>query len=111
MSRCSRPVWSSKLTIRNGSNEGSGWVPRNLTTDAEVSAWFSDIIPNFNSTQLDELLRLYPSPDAIASPYAGSAFSPQWSRMSAAYGDYAYISAVQDNAVHAANFEAVGAKT
>lgn len=102
-----------KLTTfgRDHSDEGATWAPQNLTTDAQMTAWFSNLIPKFDETHLAELLRLYPSPDAIGSPYSNSSFSPQWSRMSAAYGDYAYISAVQDIAVHWSNWEALGAKT
>lgn len=98
---------SPRASVRN---EGSTWAPMNLTTDAQMSSWFSSIIPKFNKGHLRRVLELYPSPTKKDSPYANSLFAAQWSRMRDAYGDYAYISTSVYNAVAASNWESLGGK-
>lgn len=49
---------------------------------------------------LDKIEQLYPDPTSNPqSPYRYSPFSPQWSRLAAAYGDNAYISTVRGTAL------------
>lgn len=91
----------NKVPVITGFNtdEGSGFVPRNLNTTADYRAFWATLFPLANSTVLDKIEALYPDPVTTpSSPYANSALSPQFQRVSAAYGDYAYISTVKENA-------------
>lgn len=91
----------NKVPVITGFNtdEGSGFVPRNLNTTAEYRDFFATLFPLANSSVLDTIEALYPDPVTNpSSPYANSPVSPQFNRVSAAYGDYAYISTVKENA-------------
>ncbi|CAE7081466.1 unnamed protein product [Rhizoctonia solani] len=83
------------------SDEGSGFVPRTINTTEQFQAFFKNLAPTISDAQLDVVANLYPSPDVPGSPYANSPFSSQFSRIAAAYGDFAYIAQVQANAVYA----------
>ncbi|CAE6457227.1 unnamed protein product [Rhizoctonia solani] len=83
------------------SDEGSGFVPKNLNTTEQFKQFFKNLAPEISDSQLDTVANLYPAPEIPGSPYANSSFSPQFSRISAAYGDFAYIAQVQANAVYA----------
>ncbi|CCO34309.1 hypothetical protein BN14_08406 [Rhizoctonia solani AG-1 IB] len=82
-------------------DEGSGFVPKNLNTTEQFKQFFKNLAPTISDSQLDTVANLYPGPDVPGSPYANSPFSPQFSRIAAAYGDFAYIAQVQANAVYA----------
>ncbi|CAE6353128.1 unnamed protein product [Rhizoctonia solani] len=83
------------------SDEGSGFVPKNLNTTEQFKQFFKNLAPTISDSQLDTVANLYPGPDVPGSPYANSPFSPQFPRIAAAYGDFAYIAQVQANAVYA----------
>ncbi|KAK4702104.1 hypothetical protein P7C70_g4122, partial [Phenoliferia sp. Uapishka_3] len=91
------------------SDEGSIFAPQNLTTNAEFKAWWQVLVPSLTCDLLEKIEELYPSPYAPDSPYAKYTKSPQYERMVAAYGDYAYISQVQNTAVEVAKWEINGA--
>ncbi|KAF8704552.1 type-B carboxylesterase lipase family, partial [Rhizoctonia solani] len=83
------------------SDEGSRFVPKNLNTTEQFKDFFRNLAPKISDSQLDTVANLYTGPDVPGSPYANSSFSPQFSRIAAAYGDFAYIAQVQANAVYA----------
>ncbi|KAL8277278.1 hypothetical protein RQP46_010347 [Phenoliferia psychrophenolica] len=99
-----------KVDILTGfnSDEGSIFAPQNLSTSAEFRDWWKVLVPTLTSDLLDEIEELYPDPSAPGSPYANSTLSPQYTRMVDAYGDYAYISQVQANAIEASSWEVSG---
>ncbi|KAJ1308069.1 hypothetical protein OPQ81_002135 [Rhizoctonia solani] len=107
ISRPAHESWESgqvnNVSILTGfnSDEGAGFVPRNLNTTEQFQQFFKNLAPTISDSQLDTVANLYPAPDAPGSPYANSSFSPQFSRIAAAYGDFAYIAQVQANAVYA----------
>ncbi|CAE6535479.1 unnamed protein product [Rhizoctonia solani] len=107
IARPAHQSWESgqvnKVSILTGfnSDEGAGFVPRNINTTEQFQQFFKNLAPAISSSQLDTVASLYPAPDVPGSPYANSAFSPQFSRISAAYSDFAYIAQVQANAVYA----------
>lgn len=91
----------NKVPVITGFNtdEGSVFVPKGLNTTAQYRAFFQTLFPLANATVLDKIESLYPDPVTNpSSPYANSPLSPQYQRVSAAYGDYAYISTVKENA-------------
>ncbi|KAJ9094099.1 hypothetical protein QFC21_006200 [Naganishia friedmannii] len=91
----------NKVPVLTGFNtdEGSVWVPMNYNTTAQFRSLFASLLPLANSTVLDTLEALYPDPVTdSSSPYVNSPQSPQYLRLSAAYGDFAYISTAKENA-------------
>jgi hypothetical protein len=55
--------------------------------------------------QLDHIEEIYPDPIAFPDGgYKETPFGVQFSRVAAAYGDYAYISTVRQNALEIARF-------
>lgn len=71
-----------------------------------MRSWFKVLNPALTNAHLDEVERLYPLAD-----YAVAEISPQYSRMVDAYGDYAYIAQVQENAVSSARWAINGVNT
>ncbi|QRW04087.1 Carboxylesterase family [Ceratobasidium sp. AG-Ba] len=93
----------NKVPILTGfnSDEGTGFVPQNLNTTTQFNAFFKNLAPLISASQLATVDKLYPDPNIAGSPYANSIISPQFSRVAAAYGDFAYIAQVQANAIYA----------
>ncbi|KAG8734077.1 hypothetical protein FRC12_018661 [Ceratobasidium sp. 428] len=81
----------NKVPILTGfnSDEGIGFVPKNLNTTAQFNAFFKTLAPRLTDAQLATVDNLYPAPEVPGSPYANSPQSPQFSRVAAAYGDFA----------------------
>ncbi|KAK2034900.1 acetylcholinesterase [Colletotrichum zoysiae] len=79
-------------------DEGSMYVPTNLTTDDEAWAWFSNLYTGLNQSDRQFFNRLYPDPQTNSvSPYVNSrGQSAQFTRLSDAYGDTTYIGVAQD---------------
>ncbi|KAH7341284.1 Alpha/Beta hydrolase protein [Rhizoctonia solani] len=95
-------IKNASLSIFNKyDDEGAGFVPRNMNTTEQFQQFFKNLAPTISDSQLDTVANLYPAPDVPGSPYANSPFSPQFSRIAAAYGDFAYIAQVQATAVYA----------
>ncbi|KAF8602860.1 triacylglycerol lipase FGL4 [Ceratobasidium sp. AG-I] len=107
IARAAHLSWESgkfnKVAILTGfnSDEGSGFVPHNLNTTAQFQQFFKTLAPAISDSQLATVAELYPAPEVPGSPYANSLLSPQFSRVSAAYGDFAYIAQVQATAIYA----------
>lgn len=97
------PVLISSVT-----DEGSRFAPQDLQTNHDFVAFWRNLAPDLTDADIDELQSLYPDPitHADASPYVSRKtrfISPQFQRISAAYGDYAYVCPVQDTALRLAN--------
>jgi acetylcholinesterase len=65
------------------------FVPQNLNTTEEFQQFIKNLAPTISDSQLDTIAALYPGPEIPGSPYTNSILSPQFSRISAAYGDFA----------------------
>jgi acetylcholinesterase len=90
-----------RVPILTGFNtdEGTGFVPRSVQNATQFRQYFQTLLIA-NDTILNKIEQLYPDPATNpGSPYRNSSFSPQWSRLAAAYGDYAYISTVRGSAL------------
>jgi acetylcholinesterase len=108
-----RPLaaWKSghwnKVPILTGfnHNEGTMYVPKTVATSADFRSFWSTLLPQLSEEELDELDTLYPDPALdLASPYVdtrGLDVGPQYKRLEAAYGHYAYVCPVRQTAVHA----------
>ncbi|KAH7115080.1 Alpha/Beta hydrolase protein [Dendryphion nanum] len=86
------------LLISSCTDEGRFFAPRDLTTTEQYTSFLSNMNPGLTKDDLTDLETLYPDPSLPTSPYANSPKSTQFARLSAAWGDYAYICPVQETA-------------
>lgn len=88
-------------------NEGNGFVPGDLETDAQFLDYFRNSLPELTEADISLLRDLYPDPVSDpSSPYHRVDFpgkGAQFSRLATAWGDYAYICPVQETAHVAAS--------
>jgi carboxylesterase type B len=97
------PVLISSVT-----DEGSRYAPQDLQTNHDFVSFWRNLAPGLTDADINELQSLYPDPVAHhdISPYVPQRptfVSPQFQRISAAYGDYAYICPAQDTALRLAS--------
>ncbi|KAH8702914.1 Alpha/Beta hydrolase protein [Phaeosphaeriaceae sp. PMI808] len=85
------------MMIASMTDEGTGFVPQNLRTNAEYLNFWKTLTPNLSAQDFADLQTLYPDVKASENP-AGTFISAQFERLSTAYGDYSYICPVQDTA-------------
>jgi acetylcholinesterase len=96
-----------RVPVLTGYNtdEGTGFVPRGMNTTQEFRAFWRTLFPLATEAQLDHIEEIYPDPIAFPDGgYKETPFGVQFSRVAAAYGDYAYISTVRQNALEIARF-------
>lgn len=75
----------------NTRDEARLYIPGNLETNQQFLNFMRNISPGMDDKDMAELERLYPDPLTHPdSPYAASPNSTQYSRLSAAWTDYAY---------------------
>lgn len=91
------------ILISSATDDGSPFAPQDLRTNAEFVAFWKNLAPGLNDQDIEDLQRLYPDPSAYGAqspflPVVQNFVSPQFQRISAAYGDYSYICPVQDTA-------------
>ncbi|KAL5334963.1 Alpha/Beta hydrolase protein [Aspergillus crustosus] len=107
-------AWTSglwhKVPIMTGfnSNEGTMYVNKELADPAQFREFWHELLPQLSSSDLDTIDRLYPDPSADeTSPYVetrtGYGLGPQYKRIEAAYGHYAYVAPVRQTAHLAAS--------
>ncbi|KAF1942836.1 alpha/beta-hydrolase [Clathrospora elynae] len=84
------------ILISSVTDEGTGFVPQDLKTDQEFLAFWSTLTPGLTPQDLADLETLYPDLQTVAG--SANYVSPEYERISAAYGDYSYICPVQDTA-------------
>ncbi|THU87869.1 extracellular lipase [Dendrothele bispora CBS 962.96] len=105
-----RPIdeWASglrnRVSIMTGfsTNEGSLYVPANMSTSEEFRDFFGTLVPRLTEEDLDRIEELYPDPSTDpSSPYVDTrnltaiAVGPQFKRAERAYANYAYICPVR----------------
>lgn len=110
ISRRPLDAWHSgnwnKVPILTGSNhnEGTMYVSKDLSTSKEFTDFFSTLLPQLSDQDLETLNTLYPDPAIDAqSPYIETrpvALGPQYKRVEAAYGQYAYVCPVHQTAIY-----------
>ncbi|KAJ1554280.1 hypothetical protein HK405_005492 [Cladochytrium tenue] len=78
-----------------GSNtdEGAGWVPSQINTEASMVQFFRDTFPNLTDAAVEGILTTYPAGD----------YSSQWVRAETAWGEMAYICSVHFEATACSN--------
>ncbi|KAJ5673528.1 hypothetical protein N7507_002655 [Penicillium longicatenatum] len=102
-------AWNSRLwnkvPIMTGynSNEGTYYVDKKMSNPAQFRNFWKNLLPELSSTDLDTIDRLYPDPSCdSSSPYVetrtGYGLGPQYKRIEAAYGHYAYVAPVRQTA-------------
>jgi acetylcholinesterase len=90
------------MMIASMTNEGTGFVPQDVRTNAQFLTFWKTLVPGLNDQDVADLQTLYPdsnSTDAQSATYV----SKQFERLSASYGDYSYICPVQDTASYLAS--------
>ncbi|KAF2765735.1 alpha/beta-hydrolase [Teratosphaeria nubilosa] len=110
ISRRPLDAWNSgkwhKMPIMTGfnHNEGSMYVPKNLSDSPDFRNFFATLLPQLSSDDLDRLEILYPDPTKNPeSPYLETrdekyGLGAQFKRLEAAYGHYAYVAPVRQTA-------------
>lgn len=108
-----RPIdsWVSgswnRVPIMTGhnTNEGTYYVPSRLTTSEEFRSFFQRLLPHYSSSDLDAINDLYPDPALPGDKtYLDGRnleelkIGPQFKRVEAAYGQYAYACPVRQTA-------------
>ncbi|KNG91426.1 extracellular lipase [Aspergillus nomiae NRRL 13137] len=105
-----RPIdaWKSgkwnKMPILTGfnTNEGTYYVPPAMSQSEEFTAFFRTLLPAYSASDIDTIDNLYPDPAKDASsPYVDTRVlpvGPQYKRVEAAYGHYAYACPVRQTA-------------
>ncbi|KAL5906403.1 hypothetical protein ACKVV1_010811 [Pyricularia oryzae] len=92
------PVISSSTT-----DEARRYIPGNLETDEEFLDFMHNISPTLTEDDMELMAKLYPDPATDPnSPYKNSINSTQFSRLSDAWSDYAYICPSQENSYRSA---------
>ncbi|ORY04465.1 Alpha/Beta hydrolase protein [Clohesyomyces aquaticus] len=88
------------LLTSSTTDEGKGFAPGYLQTNSEFLNFLQNLAPGLTSQDLQDLNNLYPDPilGSDVSPYTDAPNSTQYDRISAAYGDYAYICPTQETA-------------
>ncbi|KAJ4343106.1 hypothetical protein N0V95_006754 [Ascochyta clinopodiicola] len=99
------------ILISSATDDGSPFAPQDLRTNTEFVAFWKNLIPGLTADDISDLQRLYPDPTYNTAPnpitynaqnpftpVVSNFVSPQFQRISAAYGDYSYICPVQDTA-------------
>jgi acetylcholinesterase len=89
------------VLISSSTDDGSPFSPQDLKTNEQYLKFWANLAPGLTAEDLQDLASLYPDPQAMYGPNAVQALnyiSPQFQRISAAYGDYSYICPVQDTA-------------
>ncbi|KAJ5925923.1 hypothetical protein N7454_007433 [Penicillium verhagenii] len=109
ISRKPLDAWNSglwnKVPIMTGynSNEGTFYVDKKMSNPAQFRDFWKNLLPELSSTDLDKIDHLYPDPTSdSSSPYketrTGYGLGPQYKRIEAAYGHYAYVAPVRQTA-------------
>lgn len=109
-------VWASgkwnKVRIMTGhaTNEGTYYVPSNLSTSEGFTDFWHTLLPHFTPKDLDTINALYPDPfKNEESQYKETrnmkevGIGPQYKRVEASYAHYAYVCPVRQTA-HIASF-------
>jgi carboxylesterase type B len=60
-------VNGARILSGNNANEGPGFVPQNITTEADIESWLQGTFPMFTSDDVSKVLLHYPSAAAAIS--------------------------------------------
>ncbi|KAB8071377.1 extracellular lipase [Aspergillus leporis] len=94
----------NKMPILTGfnTNEGTYYVPPSMSKPEEFAAFFRTLLPAYSEADIQTIDKLYPDPSKNhTSPYVETrdiAVGPQYKRVEAAYGHYAYACPVRQTA-------------
>ncbi|KAI5300326.1 hypothetical protein KEM56_002544 [Ascosphaera pollenicola] len=99
-----------KMPIITGftTDEGTIFVPKHTATNQEFVNYMKALVPKMSDDHVKEMQRLYPDPlTDPSSPYKDTrpvkalGLGPQFKRLAAAYGQFAYVCPVRDTAIQA----------
>ncbi|PGH15039.1 hypothetical protein AJ79_02721 [Helicocarpus griseus UAMH5409] len=99
----------NKVPLLTGynTNEGTSFVPSNMSKSEEFTKFFNTLIPAMTEADLNKLDKLYPDPLIDpSSPYTETRnihVGPQFKRVEAAYANFAYICPVRQAAQFASS--------
>lgn len=99
-----------KIPILTGfnTNEGSAFVPEQISSSLEFSNFFRALRPDFSEKDIQTLEQVYPDPQSNPdSPYARLRhpdLGAQYERVEAAYAQFAYVAPVRQTAYYASAF-------
>lgn len=85
------------ILISSTTDEGKAFAPQDFRTDKQYVTFWKTLTPGLNAQDLTDLQTLYPFTEE-PEPHSLAFVSPQFERLSAAYGDYSYICPVQETA-------------
>ncbi|KAL1878302.1 hypothetical protein Plec18167_004369 [Paecilomyces lecythidis] len=93
----------NKVPVLTGfnSNEGTMYVDKNMSEASQFRGFWKTLLPQLTTEDLDTIERLYPDPATVPdSPYIETreGLGPQYKRIEAAYGHYAYVAPVRQTA-------------
>lgn len=94
----------NKVPIFTGfsNDEGSVFAPSKMATGNEFNDYFKNLIPQLTEDDIDSIDKLYPDPlknvKSAYKEFRDIKVGSQYRRMTAAYGDYAYVCPVQQTA-------------
>ncbi|KAL4878220.1 Alpha/Beta hydrolase protein [Aspergillus karnatakaensis] len=99
-----------KVPVMTGfnSNEGTMYVNKEMAEPGQFREFWHELLPQLSPSDLDTIDRLYPDPSVdSSSPYVetreGHGLGPQYKRIEAAYGHYAYVAPARQTAHFAAS--------
>lgn len=99
-----------KVPVLTGfcTDEGAPFLSSSISTSAQFTSFFRTLIPAFSAPDLATLNTLYPDPLIDpSSPYADTRTLPglgaEYKRLTAAYGQYAYIAPIRHTAYFASS--------
>lgn len=109
ISRKPLDAWESgkwhKVPIMTGfnSNEGTMYVNQQMSKPEQFRDFWRNLLPELSTADLGTIERLYPDPSIDpSSPYVETrtehSLGPQYKRIEAAYGHYAYVAPVRQTA-------------
>ncbi|KAJ5764915.1 hypothetical protein N7520_004474 [Penicillium odoratum] len=102
-------LWN-KVPIMTGynSNEGTFYVDKKMSKPEQFRDFWKSLLPELSSADLDTIDCLYPDPSSDSSSQyvetrTGQGLGPQYKRIEAAYGHYAYVAPVRQTAQFASS--------
>lgn len=90
-----------KMPVMTGftTNEGSLYVPKSMSTPSEFTEFWRELLPGLSADDIDLINKIYPN-STVSDQYKETRANvgAEYSRIEAAYSNYAYIAPVRQTA-------------